>query len=77
MKISIGDIIRFPLDTWDNKDKHSIIYIESTVLDICQDPMKVQENKYGVQVNNDQYGIPLSEIIDVIPSEGTQLSLIM
>lgn len=70
-----GGYITFLLDSWNNNGKHVLKLSKSQVLDICTDPLGIYEPKCSVEVNNDKYGIPFSQIVQTFPPEGYQLKL--
>ena len=71
-----GQFITFKLDQWEN-GIHFLKKFKSEVLDICLDPLKICESKCGVKVNGEEYGIPFSEVLEVAPANGEQLTLIL
>ena len=71
--MKIGQNITFYLDQWKN-GKHFLKKVKSIVKDICNDPLKINESKCGVEVNGELYGIPFSEILEVAPANGEQLT---
>ena len=71
--MEINQFITVQIETW----KNGILKLENhrtIVLDICNDPLKINEPKCGIIINNEEYGIPFSEILKVEPANGQQLS---
>lgn len=77
MNILPNSIISFYLEVWDNNGVKSLKLFTSMVKRIIHDPLKKHETKLLVVINNDSYGIPVSEVLDFAPPSGTQLSLFL
>jgi len=70
----IGQVITFFHDTWEGND-HVVKKVNTKILDICYDPLKICQPKCGVEVDGESYGIPFNEILEIAPVNGKQLTL--
>lgn len=73
--VVVGCFVSWPLDCWDQFDNHFSKIVNSKVIRMVIDPLSRHETKYIVEVEGENYGIPLSEIMGATPPNGSQLSL--
>lgn len=73
-KMKIGQKIVFDLEAWIGEEMIMEEYT-AEILDICIDPIGRHESKCGVVVNSEKYGIPFSQIKEVLPANNEQLKL--
>ena len=59
----VGDTINFKFYFWVGNKKISIQNYSSKVLSIITDPLRKHEDKFVVEINNQKFGIPVSDII--------------
>lgn len=69
-----GQYITFYLDVWEG-NSHFVKEFKAIIIALCHDPLRRHESKCIVIVENERYGIPLSEIKVVYPADGEQLKL--
>jgi len=48
---------------------------KSKILSFCKDPLKINEPKCTVEINGEGYGIPFSNVKQIFPAVGEQLTL--
>jgi hypothetical protein len=72
--MKIGQNVVFDLEAWIGEE---MIMEEHTaeILDICIDPLGRHESKCIVTVDSEKYGIPFSQIKQVLPANGQQLEI--
>lgn len=73
--MEIGQKIVFDLETWADRDEMVMKETTAVILNFCHDPSTRHESKCIVQVDGQDYGIPFSEIKQILPAYGDQLVL--
>lgn len=71
----IGASITFEMELWDVNGTPFLSNYSSVVLRVIQDPLGIHETKCVVKINDEEYGIPLSEIHKCSLMIGKQLEL--
>jgi len=72
--MEVGQFITFDLETWKD-DKMIMKQFKSKILSFCKDPLKINEPKCTVEINGEGYGIPFSNVKQIFPAVGEQLTL--